>query len=340
MKAFGRSAVAALALACGWSGAARAADHLTYGIASYSFTYAPIYIAADAGFFAKKGLDITGELMSGSGVEASATIAGNIPFYVGLPQTSALAIAKGQKLNPFAEISQQYPMDIVISKEAAARLHLTDSTPVEQRLAALKGLRLADWTPGGAADMLIHFIAGKMGWNPQKDLTLLPIGPATAMIAALKNDRVDGFIWSAPSSDEAVRQLGAFKLYTGAKGEWPLLRNEVFNCLIGNPQWLASHRDEAIAIYQALGDAMDFMRKEPGKTKSLLRTRLKMFSDPDFEAGYANLHYIIPSSPKIGQTQADQVEDFMKTIDPSFKVAASALVDPAVGAAAEAGTAH
>ena len=337
MLKFSRAAVFACAIACvsaPISSALGKTDNLTYGIASYSFTYAPIYIAEDAGFFEKEGLNVKGELMAGSGVEASATIAGDLPFYVGLPQTAALAIAKGQTLKTFAEISQQFPMDVVVSKSVAQRLGLTESTPVEKRLEALKGLKIAAWTPGGASDMLIHFIAAKMGWNPQRDLTLLPIGPATAMMAALQNNRVDSFIWSSPSSDEAASRLGAFILYRGAKGSWPPLQNVVFNCLIGNAKWLATHKDEAVSIYRALDLAMDFMRKHPQETKAFLRKRLKMFSDANFEAGYQNLHYMIPESPAVGDVQANQIADFMKAIDPSFKVPTTKLIDPEIGVAA------
>jgi NitT/TauT family transport system substrate-binding protein len=322
----------AAACLCATSASALAASAaLTYGIASYSFTYAPLYVAEDAGIFKKEGLDISGELMSGSGVEATATIAGNLPFYVGLSQTAALAIAKGQKLETFAEVSQQFPMDVVVSKEVAQKLGLTRKTSVDARLNALKGLRIAAWTPGGGPDMLIHFIIAEKGWNAQRDLTILPVGPAMPMMAALQNDRIDGFVFSSPSSDEAVSRLGAFILYRGAKGSWAPLKDAVFNCLIANPDWLAANKSEAALIYRGLALAMNFMRAHPNETKAILRKRLNMFSDADFQAGYKNLYYMIPETPEVGPVQANRIWNFMKTIDPSFSVPAAELTNPEIG---------
>jgi hypothetical protein len=69
----------------------------------------------------------------------------------------------------------------------------------------------------------------------------------------------------------------------------------------------------------------------------MLRKRLAGFNDADFEAGYQNLHYLIPQSPEVGATQQAQVEDFMKAINPSFNTPAAQLTEPEIGVIASKG---
>ncbi|MFN3892174.1 MAG: ABC transporter substrate-binding protein [Beijerinckiaceae bacterium] len=312
---------------CGGNLQLTAQEHkLRYGIASVSFVYVPLYIAEDQGFFKEEGVSVEAVQLGGSSAAASATIAGNVNFYVGLPQTAALAIARGEKLGLFAVIAKEYGSDVVVSKEVASRLKLTEDMPIEERLNALKGLKVAGWAAGGSPDMLIRFIAAKKGWHPERDLTILPIGPSGPMLAALENQRIDAFAFSAPTSLQAVDKMGAFLLYSGAKGEWAPLKNQPYMCLIGNVDWLNTHAEAARAVYRALNKAMVFVRQHPAEAKALIRKRLSAFGDEAFEGGYRDVPRLLPDSPRIGNAEAAMVKEFVETINPSIKVPADRLV--------------
>ncbi|MDF2115203.1 ABC transporter substrate-binding protein [Roseiarcaceae bacterium H3SJ34-1] len=330
-KAVAISAILASVIWQAGAGLAAREFKLKYGIASVSFVYAPLYIAEDQGFFKQEGVNIEAIQLGGSSPAASATISGSVNFYVGLPQTAALAIAKGEKLSTFAVIAKQYGSDIVVSKEVADRLHLVPTMPVEERLNALKGLKVASWSPGGSPDMLIRFIAAKKHWTPEKDLTILPIGPSGPMLAALENKRIDAFAFSAPTSLQAVERNEAFLLFSGAKGEWAPLANEPYMCLIGNTDWLAKDPDAAAAVYRGLVKAMDFMRKNPDAAKALMRKRLSAFDDAAFEGGYKDLPLLIPDSPKVGPAEAKMIKEFVETIYPAISAPLDKLVDEEIG---------
>jgi NitT/TauT family transport system substrate-binding protein len=317
---------------------AQAQDYkLRYGIASVSFTYAPLYIAEDQGFFKAEGVSVEAIQLGGSSPAASATIAGSINFFVGLPQTAALAIAKGEKLATFAIVTKEYGSDIVVSKEVATRLKLRADMPVEERFEALKGLKVAAWSPGGSSDMLIRFISAKRGWKADQDMTILPIGPSAPMLAALENKRIDAFALSAPTSLQAVEKMGAFLLYSGAKGEWAPLRGEPYMCLIGNTDWLAANGDAAAAVYRGLQKAMDFIKAEPEAAKALLRKRLSTFDDASFEGGYRDVRLLVPNTPQIGMEDAVMIKEFVETLNPGVNVPVERLIDTQVGRRATAG---
>lgn len=327
--------MAAVVLAAGCVSGNAQPYNLRYGIATVSFTYAPFYVAEDQGFFKQEGVTLEGVQMQGTSPAASATMSGSLQFFVGLPQTAALAIAKGENLATFALVTKEYGSNIVVSKEIAQKDKLTHAMPIEERLEFMKGIKIAGWTPGGSSDMFIRFIAAKEGWNPNVDLTILPIGPSAPMLAAMENKRIDAFALSAPTSYQAVDRMGAFILYNGASGEWPPLKDEPYMCLIGNTDWLSAHPEAAAAVYRGLWRAMVFMRQQPDAAKALIRKRLSSFDDAAFEAGYKDAIHTFPETPKVGAPEAEKIKDFVEILNGRpLGVPASRLIDERVGALA------
>lgn len=316
------------------------AQKVKYGIASIAFTYAPFYIAEDAGLFKKHGVELDMIQVQGSSPAAAATIAGSMQFFIGIPQTAARPIAKGERLVIFANVTKEYGSNIVVSKEWAAKHKLTAAMPIEQRLDAIKGLKIAAWTPGSSSDLFVRYIVAKKGWNAEKDLTILPIGGSAPMLAAMEQKRVDAFALSSPTADQAVQKFGAFILYQGAKGEWPPLRNSPYITLIGNTDWLATPagKKTAVALYRGLADAMKFMKDKPAETKAMLRKRLANFNEDAFEAGYAASLPTVPATPRLTIEGAEQVKEFLEVLDGGkpLGIPASKLIDTTIGTAAEA----
>ena len=313
---------------------AAAQTKLKYGLATVSLTYAPLYVAEDMGFFKDEGAHTEGVMLPGSGPAASATIAGNLEFFVGLPQTAALA---GDKLAIFAIVTKEFATDIVVSKEVAAKAKLSATTPIEKRLDVLKGLRIASWTPGGSSDMLIRYIAAKKGWNADSDMTLMPIGPAPPMIAALENNRADAYIISAPASLQGVERLDAFLLYSGAKGEWAPLQAQPYMCLIGNAEWLSKNSKAAAAVYRGLVRGVNYIKEHPAEAKALLRKRLTTVDDAAFEIAYKDIDQLVPKSPEVGPKEEAGIRDFVTTVNPKAGVTFEKFFNTNIGKLASSG---
>jgi NitT/TauT family transport system substrate-binding protein len=310
---------------------------LKYGIASISFTYAPFYVAQDAGFFKQEGVELDMVQVQGSSPAAAATIAGSMQFFIGIPQTAARPIAKGEKLAIFANVTKEYGSNIVVSKEWAEKHKLTAAMPIEQRLGAMKGLKIAAWTPGSSSDLFVRYIAAKQKWNADKELTILPIGGSAPMLAAMEQKRIDAFALSSPTADQAVQKFGALILYNGAKGEWAPLRGSPYITLIGNTDWLDKNQAAAAALYRGLQKAMTFMKQKPAETKAIVRKRLAAFDAAAFEAGYAASLPTVPTTPRLTVKDAEQVKEFLETLDggKSLGIPAAKLIDERVAALAE-----
>lgn len=332
-----KSLIVAAGIAAAASSASAQTHKLKYGIASVSFTYATFYIAQDAGFFKEEGVELEMVQVQGSSPAAAATIAGSMQFFAGIPQTAARPIAKGEKLAIFANVSKEYGSNIVVSKEWADKHQLTAAMPIERRLDAMKGLKIAAWTPGSSSDLFVRYIAARKKWNAEKDLTILPIGGSAPMLASMEQKRVDAFALSSPTADQAVQKFGAFILYNGAKGEWEPLRGSPYLTLIGNTDWLDKNPAAAAALYRGLQKAMTFMKQKPVETKAMLRKRLAAFDDAAFEAGYAASLPTVPSTPRLTVRDAEQIKEFLETLDGGkpLGIPAAKLIDERVAALAE-----
>lgn len=335
-----RSATTAVAAAIALLVVATAADaqqhKLKYGIASISFTYAPFYVAEDAGFFKEEGVALDMVQVQGSSPAAAATLAGSMQFFIGIPQTAARPIAKGEKLAIFANVTNEYGSNVVVSKEWVEKHKLTAAMPIEQRLDAMKGLRIAAWTPGSSSDLFVRYIAARKKWNAEKELTILPIGGSAPMLAAMEQKRVDAFALSSPTADQAVQKFGAFILYNGAKGEWEPLRGTPYITLIGNTDWLATPagKDAAASLYRGLAKAMVFMKQKPAETKAIVRKRLASFEESAFEAGYAASQPTVPDTPLLTLKGAEQIKEFLETLDGGkpLGIPAARLIDGTIAA--------
>lgn len=332
-----KSLIVAAGIAAAASSASAQTHKLKYGIASVSFTYAPFYVADDAGFFKQEGVELDMIQVQGSSPAAAATIAGSMQFFIGIPQTAARAIAKGEKLAIFANVTKEYGSNIVVSKEWAEKNNSTAATPIEQRLDAIKGIRIAAWTPGSSSDLFVRYIAAKKKWNAERDLTILPIGGSAPMLAAMEQKRVDAFALSSPTADQAVQKFGAFILYNGAKGEWEPLRGSPYITLIGNTDWLDKNHVAAAALYRGLHKAMAFMTEKPAETKAIVRKRLAAFDEAAFEAGYAASLSTVPTTPRLTVKDAEQIKEFLETLDGDkpLGIPAAKLIDERVAALAE-----
>lgn len=311
-----RLAAAAMAITIGLAGTASAANYkVRYAYGSVSFAYLPMYLAEDVGLLKDEGVDFEVVQVAGSGPASAATLAGSLNFFVGVPFTAARAIVKGQKLATFALIMTEYGSNVVVSKEVKDKYKLTPQMPIEKRLDALKGLKIAAWTPSSAPDLLLRYIAAKKGWNPERDLTLLPIGGSGPMLAAMEKKRVDGFSLSSPTADQAVERYGAFMLYNAAIGEWPPLKGAPYIGLIGNTDWLKANKEAAAAVYRALWRGMKYLHEKPAEARAVMRKRFHTFDEKAFDAAYENNRKAIPLTPEVGMKKAEMMKEFVETLD-------------------------
>jgi NitT/TauT family transport system substrate-binding protein len=308
------TAVAAVASVLALSGSASAQYHVKYVYGSVGYSYLDMYIAEDMGFLKDEGVDYRTSVVAGSSPAAAGTISGSFDFTYAVPISVNRVIAQGQPLEHFALAMAQFGSVVVVSKEVAEKYKLTKDTPLEKRIQVLKGLRITTVGPNAGPDLLLRYIAKREGWNPDRDLKLLPLSGPTA-IAALEQKRADAIAQSSPTADIAVKKFGGFLLLDMNNGGYPPLKDFPGGTLVANKNWLANNKPAAVAVVRALWRAMDFLHTRTAEAKAVLRKRFANVDDETYNAGFnANL-VTTPYSPELNDTIMQRPIDFTNYLD-------------------------
>lgn len=146
-----------------------AAQRIKTSVPVAATTFAPLYHARAAGYFAEAGLDVDIVVVSGP-ANLQVLVSGDAHFAL-IPGTYQLmAHEKGQRLLAVMSVLSRNSINLVMHKEAARAKGITDKSPLADKIRALKGLELAGSTPGGFSHQMLVYYALKAGFDPQKDV--------------------------------------------------------------------------------------------------------------------------------------------------------------------------
>src|SRR4029077_9034305 len=133
-----------------------------------------------------------------------AMVAGDVQFAL-IPGTyQLLAYDKGQRVRAVMSVLTRNAINVVMHKDAARAKGITDKSPLQDKLRALKGLKLAGSAPGGFSHQMLVYYALKAGLEPQKDVDIVGLGTDPARLAALEQRQVDVFATGTPTPEAAV----------------------------------------------------------------------------------------------------------------------------------------
>ncbi len=165
---------------------ALAADRMRIGYSSISGAYVGIWVAHDAGFFAKEGLDDQIILIPNSTQLAQVIVAGEVDV-ASLGGAAAFAAAlSGADLK-------------VIGNNVNKLIFSMYTRPDIKRVEDLKGKKIGITRFGTSADISARFALRKYNLDPQKDVILLQMGAMSSIAGALKAGNIDAGMVSPPT---------------------------------------------------------------------------------------------------------------------------------------------
>jgi ABC-type nitrate/sulfonate/bicarbonate transport system substrate-binding protein len=168
------------------AGQAAAVDRVRIGYSSISGAYTPIWVAHEAGYFAKEGLHDDIILIPSGTQLAQVTVAGEIDIG-SLNGSSAIAAAlQGADLKIIGNSGNKMVFSLYVRPEIKS---------VEQ----LRGKRIGITRFGSAPDISIRYALRKMNINPDKDLTLMQLGFMATVAAGLQGGSIEGGVVSPPT---------------------------------------------------------------------------------------------------------------------------------------------
>ncbi|MCX6462233.1 MAG: ABC transporter substrate-binding protein [Pseudonocardiales bacterium] len=111
--------------------------------------------------------------------------------------------------------------------DVAQRLGITETSPIEQRVQALRGLTIATARTGSANYQMLRSLFTLYGLNPDTDATIVPSEP-TAIVAGLQNDGIDAAFYGTGVMQTNYADGTAVPMVNLPRGDVPELEDIVF----------------------------------------------------------------------------------------------------------------
>ena len=247
------------ALALSWFSLqpASAADRLIpleVALGDVSLNKVSFLIASDAGIYARNGLDVRQYITPGAAQVArnSGVIVpeqyvkadiGNAPIAVGGVSPMMYRAANTNSIHRIALLTTEGVVrDTIITTQAIGKVE------------DLKGKRLGYSVPGAVTHVAALQFAKHMGWDPNKDVTLVG---NTNSLNPLKEGRTDGFFASAMTVAMAP-EMNLKLLIDLTPYRFPVGGSSI----MAEKSWLAANRDTAARFVRASMESFALMKKD------------------------------------------------------------------------------
>lgn len=288
---------------------------------------ASLYVADQQGIFEREGLDVEiVELQSGADGVA-AVVSGTAQYAdIGFDDLTTLTAEGEDSLVMVHNLVGRVTFALVMNPEVARERGVDRNSPIEQRYAALEGLRLGVTSPGAATDKYMRYYLREAGLDPERDAEIIAIGDGASLLAALETGQIDAYQLSPPTPYVAQAEGFGTVVIDGAAGDVPLFSEFVYTGFATNRGWAQDNPEQARAFSRALNTAMAQVSADPGAASAEIVERM---SADDVDIIAQTLDALMPALSRDGCFDQQAVQTTLATMhDVEITPAAG---DPAEG---------
>lgn len=238
----------------------------------HAMSFASIYVARAQNFFEQEGVDLDLQIVRGDAVAAQALVGRTAPM-AALGGTEATTLwSRGIKdFIAVVPVISAVTTSVAVRKDLAEARGLSRSLPIEKRIAALKGLRIATASPGGAVYTVVSYLLRREGIDPKTEVTLISMGGPAEMLAAIKARQIDAIAMSPPAPEMAEAEGAGVVVVAVAKGDVPELGNIPYDILLVSRDYAAKNGEAVRRVVRAIVRASAFIRENPAGTRDTLQ---------------------------------------------------------------------
>jgi NitT/TauT family transport system substrate-binding protein len=307
---------------------AEAQTKITVTQSSASMAFAVLYVAQSFGYFRDEGLEV--ELLpAGGGPKAlAAVIGGGAQFAAGVLSDAIVAHRRGlNDLREIAVLLNGYSMPLLLRKDVAEKHNITSQSSLDERVASLKGMRVAITTPGSGSDLLVRYLAKSHGMDPDRDLEIIPVGGIENLRAAMEAGRVDACTCLPPVDITLIKNSAAILLLDPTQ-EIPILRNVHFVTLHVSKAYAESHRSITIGFVRAVSRGIQKIVTDNIAAREATRQFFPSYERKVFDAAWEEIRPLVPATAEVtddGVQKEVAFENALLPLDKKFTI--SDLVD-------------
>ena len=286
-----------------------------------TLTFAAPFLAEDAGFYKKEGLNVSHRMLVGVAA-VNAVISGSADFTDSTGPVFLRAAAQGQRLLAIANLVDRPLVEMVLRKDVYEALKINDGMSLAERARLLKGRTIAIQGVGSIIHAWERLVAVRGGLDPETDVQIAPMDPP-AMLGALQTKAVDGFATSLPFTTEAVVNGAADMFASAAQGIAPDLIPFPYGLIMTKPETCQTNREKCVRVVRALAAADRMIHDEPDKALQILSNRFKQIDPAVLAAAWKTVSKAHATDLRVTDAllaQGEKVNIEAKLLDPKDKL--------------------
>ncbi|WP_192496990.1 ABC transporter substrate-binding protein [Gulosibacter chungangensis] len=293
-------------------------------------------LAIDGELGQAHGLDLQRTVVGGAGSsnQVSAMLAGDIDISVGGTNTIADAISQGSDIQI---IAGHAPLmnNLTLTTDAMEASGVSLDAPLEERIEALKGLKIAVASAGSTSHTVLVSLLTSYGIDVDNDITLVPINDLGAVPAGLMQGTYDAAFASAETGGVAVSSGDAVTWISLPRGDVPEYADYVGLVLYSSRQFIEENPEIIEGVVATLHDAETMARENPDEAGDILKAGI--FSDMEpavFDDAWSQVHASFHQGEKFTKENWQTIVDLFdegSENDYSALVYEDIVIEPARG---------
>jgi ABC-type nitrate/sulfonate/bicarbonate transport system substrate-binding protein len=288
-----------------------AVTELSVGQIGNSVAFFPVFAAKALGFYKDAGLDVTSTAFSSGTLVGTAVTSNSIDIGNSVI-TDVFALLKANRpVKLIGSLCNGYYVDIIASNQLLASSKLTRSSPLVDKVNALKGKKIGITGPGSGTQALIDYLFRLQGLDSTRDVELVNVGvDQGAILQTMKTGRIDGVSFAWPLSMIAEANNIGKPFIMPAEGDVPSMREQIQGVIYAKPDLIAKKQDAVIAYVHAIGRTEAYLRRNKAKMRELLKQYDGALSDQATEALIAAYLPVLPQQPDIAANSYEKALQF------------------------------
>ncbi|MBI2861822.1 MAG: ABC transporter substrate-binding protein [Chloroflexi bacterium] len=267
----------------------------------------PTIVAERKGWFQEEGLDVE-RVGLGATRTLVAVVSRDIDAGQMVSQDIFPAIVQGQPVQVFANAYVGNDNYIVMRPDVIQQKKVGPATSVQERVNALKGLRIGASSAGGGTDRTIRFLLNTYGVDPDRDVEVTYVGSQADRLAALQRGAVDAVGVTQPYAAQAIVEGFGVQLISFGS-DVPAAKNVAWSVLVSRKD---AQPDVPEALVRATWRALRFINERPEEARDV--------SYPSYQEGMsADLFKTIFGSLKDGFPPAPAMSEELYRDTLSFR---------------------
>ena len=143
-------------------------------------------------------------------------------------------------------------VNTVMHRDVARERGISEKSPLVDKIRALRGLKISGFTAGAFGHQIIVHYMLKAGLDPQKDIRIVGLGTAPALLVALEKRQIDAFVMGTPLPEAAAARGYGVMVVDNSAGEDPDFAEFMMDVLMVPPETMKQRPELIRKVVRAL----------------------------------------------------------------------------------------